>query len=169
MGAAPLSLTPEEALRLRARAQRLHLSSPRAAPDVLADVLAVQAQDLAAARLSLRARGAGPTAADVDRAREEERSIVWTWTLRGTLHLVSAADARWLLTLVGRRFIEADRRRMAQLGWDEESAAAGLRLLHDALREQRALTRADVVRLLGEHDLPAEGQAPFHLLFRAAL
>jgi hypothetical protein len=35
-------------------------------------------------------------------------------------------------------FIAGDRRRMRQLGWDEEGAAAGLRLIRQALVERGA-------------------------------
>ena len=51
-------------------------------------LLAVQGQDLRAARLAVRARTRGVTAADVDRALTEERSLLVTWLNRGTLHLV---------------------------------------------------------------------------------
>ena len=50
-------------------------------------LLAVQAQDLRAARLAVRARTTGLIAADVDRELQE-RTLVVTWLNRGTLHLV---------------------------------------------------------------------------------
>src|SRR5256885_11574903 len=51
------------------------LSGPRARSpvDVVGRLLAVQAQDWRAARLAIRARSSGLTAADVDRARTDER------------------------------------------------------------------------------------------------
>jgi hypothetical protein len=72
------------------------------------------------------------TAAEVENARQQDRTIVWTWCLRGTLHLVTAQDARWLLPLLGPSFIPAGRRRMRQLGWDDEKTATGLRILEQA-------------------------------------
>lgn len=59
----------------------------------------MQAQDLRAARLALRARGDGLTAASVDAALTAERSLVVGWLGRGTLHLVSRDDYPWLLGL----------------------------------------------------------------------
>lgn len=61
-------------------------------------LLAVQAQDLRAARLAIRARTTGLTAADVD-AELEQATLVVTWLNRGTLHLVRSQDYWWLQRL----------------------------------------------------------------------
>lgn len=172
-----LTLSAHEVRLLRLRSQRLLSSGggPSTSPErVLQEVCGVQAQDLQAALLSMRARSAGLTSARVERARQAERSIVRTWCMRGTLHLVAAEDARWLIPLLGPRLLAAKQRRFQQLGWDEKRAAAGLRLLQEALAEEnrmsgRGLTRAQIVDLLQENGLPCEGQAPVYLLFRAAL
>ena len=57
-------------------AARERRSPARSAPRAVAHLLAVQAQDLRAARLALRARGAARTAAEVDAALTDERSLV---------------------------------------------------------------------------------------------
>jgi hypothetical protein len=144
-------------------------SGPTTPAQVLVAICGVQAQDLPAGLLSMRARSTGLGAAGIGRARQEERTIAWTWCLRGTLHLVSAADANWLVPLLGPSFIAGDRRRFQQLGWDEQKATSGLRLVSEALQKVGALTRAEIVHLLKENNLPSEGQAPVHLLYRAAL
>src|SRR5919202_160971 len=91
------SLSADQVRRLCLRAQRL---DPRPAAagvaQVVREVCGVQAQDPAAAALAVRARGAGLTAAGVERARVEERSVVRTWCMRGTLHLVATEDLGWL-------------------------------------------------------------------------
>ena len=136
---------------------------------VLGEVVAVQAQDLPAARLSIWARSAGLTAASVEQARQEQRSIVWTWSLRGTMHLISSQDAAWLIPFLGPQFIAASSKRLRQLGWDEPHADAGLKLLHSALIERGGLTRPEIISLLKDNNLPFEGQAPIHLIRKAAL
>src|SRR5215212_3670570 len=96
---APRALSDAQVRRLRLRAQRLAL--PTAPGDeVAAAVVCVQAQDMRAAGLSLRARGRGLTAAGIDQARAEG-ALVRTWLMRGTLHLVAAADTAWLVALLG--------------------------------------------------------------------
>lgn len=132
-------------------------------------VFAIQAQDLPSARLSIRPRSAGLTASQVDQARQSDGSLIWTWSLRGTLHLVAVEDIRWLSPFLRPTLIAAHRRRFEELGWEAAKAETGLRLLRDALEAHGELTRGEVVRLLREYGLPSEGQAPFHLIYRAAV
>ena len=166
------SLSGQQIRLLRMKAQRL-APIDEARPDSphrsVQAVVGVQAQDLPAALLSVRARSLGLTAAAVERARLEQRELVWTWCLRGTLHLVAAEDARWLLPLLSPGLIAAHQTRYRQLGWDENNSQAGLRMLQAALEKQATLTRPEISALLKANQLPFEGQATVHLLYRAAL
>jgi hypothetical protein len=129
---------------------------------VVRHLLAVQAQDLRAARLALRARAPGLIAADVDRALGEELAIAWL--NRGTLHLVCRDDYAWLLALTAPPRVAANRRRLAQEGVSEDAAERSVAVIERALAEDGPLTRAQ----LGER-LATGGQALVHLIFRAAL
>src|SRR5436189_159120 len=71
----------------------------RARLSVAERLLAIQGQDPRGARLAVRARTAGLSAADVDRALTEERSLLITWVNRGTLHLIRSEDYPWLHAL----------------------------------------------------------------------
>ena len=102
--------------RARAAAQLLHRPRAATVAEVVGRLLAVQAQDLRAARLALRARTTGLTAADVDAALTDERSVVVAWLGRGTLHLVGRDDYPWLLGLTGADGAPRSRRRLGQLG-----------------------------------------------------
>src|SRR6516225_731354 len=62
-------------------------------------LLAIQAQDPRGARLAIRARGTGISAADIDRELTEQRSLVITTLNRGTLHLVRSEDYPLLQSL----------------------------------------------------------------------
>ncbi len=117
----------------------------------------------------IRVRSVGLVAADVERARVQERSVVRTWGQRGTFHLLATEDLPWLLPLFGPVFIAASRRRRAELGLDEDICARGIRIIRDALASQGPLTRAELVEHLAVHGLHIEGQARPHLLHRAAL
>src|SRR5919108_736663 len=115
---------------------QLLAGEPARTPEAVAErLLAVQGQDPRGFRLAVRARTEGVTAADVDRALTEERSLVVTWLNRGTLHLVRSEDYPIIEALA-----------------DEGP------LTSDALRERVART-----------GVRAEGQALYHLLFRASL
>jgi hypothetical protein len=131
-------------------------------------VVGVQAQETAAAALAVRARTVGLSEDDVTKAHEEARSVVRTWLMRGTLHLAATEDISWLLPLVGPRLAAAGAARRRRLGLDEHATERGLALLQACLADG-PLPRSALVEQLRRAGLPAEGQAPFHLLQQAAL
>ena len=164
-------LSADQARRLRARAQGLGWPTAPAAGDVatiVRDSCGLQAQEQPAAALSVRTRGAGITAESIERARTDERSVVRTWCMRGTLHLVAAEDFRWLMPLLGPVFSQKDRGRRAELGLDDEVLARAM----PAFREMLAngpLARPEIVRLMASHGITLEGQAVAHFVGFAAL
>jgi hypothetical protein len=164
------SLSDAEALRRRMRAQRLAGSRATDVRAVLRGVGALQAQDTAAARLAVRPRSAGLTAAAVTRACNEERSVVRTWLMRGTLHMVPAEDVGWLVALLGPILAAGDRRRRLQVGLDDDLCARALPAINTILRRENPLTRAALVRRLAEQGvrIDARSQAPAHLVAYAA-
>lgn len=164
-------LSADQVRRLRLRAQRLLLAENGAggAAQVVRDLCAIQAQDAPAAALALRVRCPGLTAADVVRARDQERSIVRTWCMRSTLHFLPAEDAGWLLGLIGPLFVRANRSRRIELGLDDETAARAIALLRDELAAQGPLTRDEITARLARRGMVLHGQARPHLLGLAAL
>src|SRR5690606_38994420 len=87
---------------------------------------------------------------------------------RGTLHLVPAADVRWLLALLGPVFLAAGRRRYTELGLDDALLARADALILEAVAES-PLTRAELTERLTGIGVPANGRAAFHLSRRNAL
>ena len=85
-------VTADATTASRLAAQLLVGPKPSSPEAVTGHLLAVQAQDPRGARLSIRPRSDGLTAADVDRALTDDRSLVITWLNRGTLHLVRSED-----------------------------------------------------------------------------
>jgi hypothetical protein len=139
------------------------------AAEVVGHLVAVQAQDVAAATLGVGVRSHGLSAAAVGAARNSERSIVRVWCLRGTLHLVAAEDARWLLELVRPSLIAANRRRRADLGLDDAATARGVQLVTDSLQADGPLTRPEIAERLRTEGIASEGQATIHVIWRAAI
>src|SRR4051794_25951544 len=116
----------------RAAAQLLHRPAGSGATDVVRALLAVQAQDLRAARLALRARTAGLTVAAVDAALSDERSLVVAWLGRGTLHLVPRDDYPWLLGLTAPGRAAGGERRLRQEGVGAADAERAVTLVERA-------------------------------------
>jgi uncharacterized protein YcaQ len=151
--------------RARAAAQLLHRPAAGGPAAVVAHLLAVQAQDLRAARLALRARIEGLRAADVDAALTDERSLLVAWLGRGTLHLVGRDDYPWLLALTARG---SNARRLEQEGFSPDDAERAVAIVERALADDGPLTRAQLAERIGARGIRTEGQATPHLLYLAA-
>jgi hypothetical protein len=130
----------------------------------------VQAQAAAPARLAVRARTSGLTAAETDRASGPDRDVTRTWAMRGTLHMVATRDVRWMTGLFGPVFAARGRRRREQLGLDDATCERALKALGRILAGSPPLTRAELVaRLAGEGiRIDPRTQQPPHLLGYAA-
>jgi hypothetical protein len=153
----------------RLTAQRLS-GSPAGDPyEVTSHLLAVQAQDARGARLAVRARTQGLTAADVDHALTGERSLVISWFCRGTLHLVTREDYHWLHALTTPPLATGCARRLAQEGVPPADADRAVAAIARALAADGPLTRAQLGERVAATGVRTEGQALVHILFLATL
>jgi hypothetical protein len=95
--------------------------------------------------------------------------LVLTWSLRGTRHLHDHDDVRWLLSIFGPTYAAGAPARNRQLGIAGAAGDRAVRAVRDALRRRGPLTRPQVKEVLARRGLDVSGQAPIHLLRRAAL
>jgi hypothetical protein len=155
---------------MRLWAQHLdRLSRASGVEEIVRDLCGLQAQDLGAARMGVWARSSGLTDADVERARVEDRSIVRTWAMRGTLHLLAAEDLGWIRTLLAPRFIVATAARSKQLGLNEPTYRSAMASLDRSLAGGAALTRKDLLEELRRDGIDGSGQRMPYLLARASM
>jgi hypothetical protein len=131
-------------------------------------LLAVQGQDPRGARLAVRARTAGLSASDVDRALSEDRSLLITWLNRGTLHLVRSEDYPWLHALTAPTHFASCRRRLSQEGISESGAEWAMKTVEKTLAEEGPLSGKHLRERLASADVPTQGQVFIHLMFLAA-
>ncbi|MEA2500281.1 MAG: hypothetical protein QOD01_392 [Actinomycetota bacterium] len=150
------------------RAQLLDDHPPAEATAVASAVAGIQAQDITAAAMSIRARSPDLALAGLRRAVWEDRSLVLTWSMRGTRHLHPAADLRWLLAVFGPVFGRPGRR-AEQLGIAGAAGDHAVAALRGALAAEGMLTRSEVKGRLAAVGVDVSGQAPVHVLRRAAL
>jgi winged helix DNA-binding protein len=156
---------------LAARLTAQLLSGPPARdPVAVAErLLAVQGQDPRGARLAVRARSEGLSAADVDRALTEKRSLLITWVNRGTLHLVRSEDYPWLLAVTAPPLRTGSARRLEQEGVPAGDAERGIATIEAALADEGPLSAEQLRARVAATGVRAQGQALYHLLFRASL
>jgi hypothetical protein len=161
-----VSISP---IAARLTAQALSGEPLRSSEAVAERLLAVQGQDPRGARLAVRARTVAVTAADVDRALTEDRSLLVTWLNRGTLHLVRSEDYPWLHALTTPPLMASSSRRLRQEGVDVDAAERAVAVIEKALAADGPQTRAQLRERLESADLTTAGQALVHLLFLATL
>ena len=137
--------------------------------DVAGRLLAVQGQDPRGARLAVRARSEGLTAAHVDQALTEERSLLITWLNRGTLHLVRSEDYPWLQMLTTPPLVSSCSRRLRQEGVTTQQGEKAVKTIERSLAKEGPLTRHQLRERLDSAGIPTAGQALIHLLFLAAV
>ncbi|HEU4980712.1 MAG TPA: crosslink repair DNA glycosylase YcaQ family protein, partial [Solirubrobacterales bacterium] len=137
-------IDPARLPRLRAAAQLLH--RPTAARDpveIARQIAGAQAQDVYAGPLTFRSRSRRVTAADIGRARTEQRSLLRTWLMRMTIHMIPADDADWWLPLFEPTIARWSARRLEQLGLPRGRQERALATIGRAL-EDGPLTRTEV-------------------------
>ncbi len=117
----------------------------------------------------MRARTAGLTAADVNWALSEDRSLLVTWLNRGTLHLVRSEDYPWLQALTTPPLRTSCARRLRQEGVPAEAGERAVATIERALADEGPLTRVQLKERLEAAGIPLEGQTLLHLLFLTAV
>ncbi len=164
-GAGPA--TPDVMSR-RFAAQLLSGERAATAVDVAGRLLAVQGQDPRGARLAVRARSTGLTAADVDKALTADRSLLITWLNRGTLHLIRSEDYWLLHRLMVRPQHELQCQRvLARSAVSPGEADNAVEVITKALASDGPLTRLQLRDRLAGIGIPRDGNAALHLLVLA--
>jgi hypothetical protein len=156
-----------EIARRRFESQRLSRTTFTKPAEVVAWLGAVQAQDYLGALWAVGLRLVDACEADVERA-VAERTIVRTWPMRGTLHFVAAADARWVTELLAPRAIAVGASRFAAAGIDGAVLTKARRALVRKLEGGRRLTRPAAYRALEDAKIATGDSRGLHLLWRLA-
>jgi Winged helix DNA-binding domain len=124
---------------------------------------ALQAQDYLGALWALGVRLGSGTESMIEEAIAE-RAIIRTWPMRGTLHFVPAADARWMLELLTPRVIARNARRYRELELDVTLFARARVVVERALSGGRRLTRSALYARLHDAGIATTGARGLHIL-----
>jgi hypothetical protein len=163
-------IDPARLARLRAATQLLH--RPAAAKDpaeIARSIAGAQAQDVYAGPLTFRSRSRKLTAAQIKRARTEERSLLRTWVMRTTIHLIPTDEAGWWLPLFEPGIERWSRRRLEQLGMPTAQQDKALRVTARALGEEGPLTRSEVRERIETAGVKLNSQTGMHIALTAVV
>jgi winged helix DNA-binding protein len=141
--------------------------APLGPGDVVRALVALQAQDYLGSLWAVGLRHPSAVEADVERALAD-RTLVRTWPLRGTLHLVAAADVRWLLGLLTPRVMATSAGRHRQLELDAAVFDRSRKVFIRALQGGRQVSRTRLYELLAAAGITPAGSRGLHILGRLA-
>jgi uncharacterized protein YcaQ len=158
-------IDPRRLPRLRATAQLLHRpGSARDPAEIARAIGGAQAQDLYAGPLTFRSRSKRLTAEDVARARTEERSLLRTWVMRMTIHLIPTEDAGWWLPLFEPVIEKWSRRRLHQLGMPPADVRKALGVVARELASDGPLTRGELAERIEAAGVKLNAQTRLHVI-----
>jgi len=157
-------LTPADVLRLRRENHALARATFRKPEDVVEWFGAIQAQDYLGALWAIGLRMRRATEASVE-AAESQRAIIRQWPMRGTLHFVAAADAKWLTRLLAPRVIARNAARIArEVDVDARLVARCREIVGRALEGGRRLERNELYAALESQRVRTDKSRGLHIL-----
>jgi hypothetical protein len=115
MGAATKTRVTSKVMgRLRMASQGLLGGGFTSVPEAVRSMTAMQAQDLQSALWAVGLRVPGTGVGEV-RAALESGTVVRSWPMRGTLHVLAPEDLRWILNITAGRMVQGTSGRHRQL------------------------------------------------------
>lgn len=158
-------IDPAGLARLRAATQLLHRpTSARDPAGIARSIAGAQAQDVYAGPQTFRSRSRRLTAADIKRARTEERCLLRTWVMRMTIHLIPTDDAPWWLPLFEPRIERWQRSRLGELGMPPRDVEKALRVIGRALGDEGPMTRTEARELVAKDGVKLSTQTGMHIV-----
>lgn len=103
------------------------------------------------------------TAADVERARLEERSIIRHWVMRMTVHLFPVEDFGWLTPLYADRIVSWSMRRLEALGLTPTERDRALAAIRKAIGRDGAVTRTAAMEIAASTGIEVNVERRTHL------
>ena len=152
--------------RWRMSSLGLASKSIASAPEVVAGLLGVQAENHPHASWAVATRSSDTTAEDFNRLFDEG-AFLRTHVLRPTWHYVAPDDIRWLMTLTGGRIRKPVERVMAALELEEHDVRAAHDRIARMLSGGVQLTRAEIGERLRADGILAAGQRLATIMFCA--
>lgn len=154
-------------LACRLDSQRISRTDFSTPADAVRWMGAIQAQDYPGAKWSVGLRLPGTTDRDVEQALAD-RSIVRTWSLRGTLHLMAAEDVRWVQELIYPRMQTQFRFNLKRHALENGELSRCYDILGKLLRDGVQATRDEVREALAQGGITVHNERVNFILVTAA-
>lgn len=160
-------MKPDDIARLRITQQAISLPLT-SVTEVVQHLGAMQAQDYPGALWSVGLRLVDATQTTIE-AAIDQRHIVRTWAMRGTLHFVPPGDIRWMLDLFAPLLISGAAARRRSLAIDDAVLSAAEAIIVAELQQHTVRTRDELCKLLDSQGIATAGQRGIHILRHLSL
>ena len=161
-------MTVTELISLRLTNQQLKTSGILKPETIVAQMGAIQAQDYAAAKWATTLRLNDNSDKDIE-AAYNKGTILRTHVMRPTWHFVAPQDIRWLQKLTAHRVLVILASSSRKLGLDEAVYKKSNKLISNALKNGKHLTRAEIEVVINKAGIPTGDLHMIHLMMRAEL
>ena len=161
-------VTEEDFLMLRMQSHLL--SNPKNINDnswLIQHYGCIQAQDTNQAHRCIASRLKWCIHSDIAKAINN-KEIIRSRPMRGTLHYVDPSCIHWILNLCASKTLSWFKKRREFLGISEQDAESSLNIIDSALRGWNILTRSQLWHILQESGIPMHTQWLYHLTCYAA-
>ncbi|MET3861499.1 hypothetical protein ABIE38_002435 [Dietzia sp. 2505] len=167
------TVTRRELARLRLASQRLVGERSSSPAEAVRWMACMQGQDLPGVleSVALRSLGrdGGPAMITDVRAALADGSVVRSWPMRGTLHLVPGEDLGWMVGVAAGRSRSAAVGRLAALGVDDAGIDRAHRVLLEEIAGTRVRTRAQLLERWHAEGVDVSAGRGYHLLYLFAI
>jgi hypothetical protein len=155
-------------LRLRLKNHLLVNKPFKSVYEVVKWMGAVQAQDYYGSLWAIGLRMKSINEAMVEKAIDD-RQIVRSWPMRGTLHFTAPEDLRWMLNLLAPRIIKKATLVYTQAGLNAKIFNKASTLLVKEFGENPIMTREEIYGILEKSKIPTSQSRGLHILGWMAL
>jgi len=132
--------------------------------DAAQHMLALQSQDFSAGRYALAQRVASAPSRDEVNALFDGGQLVRSWTMRGTLHICRAQDAKWLVREARERTLKTAATNLRALQIDLPTIERATNLVTHLLMSVQRASRATIYAELESHGIQTGKQRGSHIL-----
>lgn len=156
-------MAPTDALNHRLSQQYISSVAISNVKQLVSWMGAVQAQDYLGSLWALGLRLKDTTEKAIEQAIEQ-KEIIRTWPMRGTLHFVAAEDAHWMLSLLAPRVIKKAASIHKASGLDDVLFKKSSKIITKALVGNKQLTRNELYEILEKNKIRTDTQRGIHIL-----
>jgi hypothetical protein len=160
-------MTIAQLLQIRLQNQQLTQHEFKTAGEVVEWMGAVQAQDYLGAMWSLGMRLPSIKESEIEKS-VDDKTMVRTWPMRGTLHFVSPKDIRWMLKYLAGKVQSKVGSVFRREGLDVKQFTKAIKLWEKALVGGNAFTREEMYDVLEKGKLSTKGMRGLLMLGYAA-